>query len=82
MKLQSLHSLESGVKIQFTTVFSWSSHESDLVLIHDAARPFISPLIVERVVQAAALHGAAACGMPLKFTVKETHDRQFCRAHP
>lgn len=44
---------------------------ADLVCIHDAARPFITPAIVERVLHAALEHGAATAAMPVKFTVKE-----------
>lgn len=46
--------------------------DADLVCIHDAARPLITESLVRRVLDAAALHGAATAGMPLKFTVKET----------
>ena len=43
----------------------------DLVLIHDAARPFPSPGLVARAVEAAEAHGAAAPGTPLSDTVKQ-----------
>lgn len=43
----------------------------DLICIHDAARPFITIEMVENVLKQAELIGAAALGMPLKFTVKE-----------
>jgi len=43
----------------------------DIVLIHDAARPFPSPALVARAVQAAKLHGAAAPGTPMSDTVKQ-----------
>ena len=43
----------------------------DLVLIHDAARPFPSPGLVARAVEAAQRHGAAAPGTPLSDTVKQ-----------
>jgi 2-C-methyl-D-erythritol 4-phosphate cytidylyltransferase / 2-C-methyl-D-erythritol 2,4-cyclodiphosphate synthase len=42
----------------------------DLVLIHDAARPFPSRGLVARAVEAAEAHGAAAPGTPLSDTVK------------
>lgn len=45
----------------------------DLVCIHDAARPFITVAMVENVLAQAGLTGAAALGMPLKFTVKEVN---------
>jgi 2-C-methyl-D-erythritol 4-phosphate cytidylyltransferase / 2-C-methyl-D-erythritol 2,4-cyclodiphosphate synthase len=43
----------------------------DLVLIHDAARPFPSRSLVARAVEAAEAHGAAAPGTPLTDTVKQ-----------
>ena len=43
----------------------------DIVLIHDAARPFPSPDLVARAVQAAERHGAAAPGTPMSDTVKQ-----------
>ena len=43
----------------------------DIVLIHDAARPFPSRELVARAVQAAEAHGAAAPGTPLSDTVKQ-----------
>jgi 2-C-methyl-D-erythritol 4-phosphate cytidylyltransferase len=55
---------------------------NDLVLIHDAARPFMTPALIERVVAAARHHGAATCGMPLKFTVKEIHPDHFVARTP
>ena len=43
----------------------------EIVLIHDAARPFPSPALVARAVGAAREFGAAAPGLPLADTVKE-----------
>jgi len=43
----------------------------DIVLVHDAARPFPSPELVARAVRAAELHGAAAPGTPMSDTVKQ-----------
>jgi 2-C-methyl-D-erythritol 4-phosphate cytidylyltransferase/2-C-methyl-D-erythritol 2,4-cyclodiphosphate synthase len=43
----------------------------DLVLIHDAARPFLTPDLVQRCLQAAADHGAVVAALPATDTVKE-----------
>jgi 2-C-methyl-D-erythritol 4-phosphate cytidylyltransferase/2-C-methyl-D-erythritol 2,4-cyclodiphosphate synthase len=43
---------------------------ADIVLIHDAARPFPTPELVARAVEAAR-HGAAAPGTPISDTVKQ-----------
>jgi 2-C-methyl-D-erythritol 4-phosphate cytidylyltransferase/2-C-methyl-D-erythritol 2,4-cyclodiphosphate synthase len=49
--------------------------ECDIVLIHDAARPFPSTELVARAVAAAELYGAAAPGTPLSDTIKQV-DRE------
>ena len=42
----------------------------EIVLVHDAARPFASPALVSRAIEAAAKTGAAVPGLPLADTVK------------
>jgi len=54
----------------------------DLVLIHDAARPFPSPGLVARAVEAAQRHGAAAPGTPLSDTVKQVDAKGKVLATP
>jgi 2-C-methyl-D-erythritol 4-phosphate cytidylyltransferase len=41
-----------------------------LVLVHDAARPFVSQAIIERVIDAARRHGAAVPAMPVSDALK------------
>jgi 2-C-methyl-D-erythritol 4-phosphate cytidylyltransferase len=43
---------------------------SEIVLIHDGARPFISESIIRDAVTYANLYGAAACGVKPKDTIK------------
>jgi len=43
-----------------------------LVLVHDAARPFVERELIDRVLAVAALGAAAVPGLPLTDTVKET----------
>jgi 2-C-methyl-D-erythritol 4-phosphate cytidylyltransferase len=47
------------------------SPHADFVCIHDAARPFVTQEIIQRALEEATEHGAAAVGMPVKYTVKE-----------
>lgn len=47
--------------------------EPAFVCVHDSARPFINEAMVQRIIDAAREHGAATAGMPIKFTVKESH---------
>ena len=42
-----------------------------LALIHDGARPCLDAAIIDRGLQAAAQHGAAIAGMPVKDTIKQ-----------
>jgi len=43
----------------------------EIVLIHDAARPFVSGALIERAVSAAVAHGAAVPGVTPTDTIKE-----------
>jgi 2-C-methyl-D-erythritol 4-phosphate cytidylyltransferase len=43
----------------------------DIVLVHDAVRPFITPEIVHEVIKGASKYGAAIAGMPAVDTVKQ-----------
>ncbi|MGL4395164.1 MAG: bifunctional 2-C-methyl-D-erythritol 4-phosphate cytidylyltransferase/2-C-methyl-D-erythritol 2,4-cyclodiphosphate synthase [Hyphomicrobium sp.] len=42
----------------------------DIVLIHDAARPFVAPDVIARVIDAARSHGGAIAAEPLADTLK------------
>jgi 2-C-methyl-D-erythritol 4-phosphate cytidylyltransferase len=44
--------------------------EVDVVLVHDAARPFAGPDLIDAVAAAAFLHGAALPALPLSDTLK------------
>ncbi len=63
-------------------------HKPDLVLVHDAARPFLSAALVTRAIDAADASGAAIPALPVTDTVKrvdpagavqETVDRGLLR---
>ena len=43
----------------------------DVVLIHDAVRPFVTPEIIREVIEAAHQHGSAIAGWPAVDTVKQ-----------
>ncbi|MCY4598647.1 MAG: 2-C-methyl-D-erythritol 4-phosphate cytidylyltransferase [Acidobacteria bacterium] len=45
--------------------------ESEIVVIHDAARPFCTPAVIGRTIDAAAECGAATAALPAFDTVKE-----------
>lgn len=45
----------------------------EVVLVHDAVRPFVSADLVERVAAAAREHGAAAAAVPIADTLRRSH---------
>src|SRR6266403_3876253 len=47
-----------------------ASQQPDVVLIHDAARPFGSAALISRAIEAAALTGAAVPAIPVTDTIK------------
>jgi 2-C-methyl-D-erythritol 4-phosphate cytidylyltransferase len=47
--------------------------DHSLVCVHDAARPYVTRPLVERVFIEARKHGAAVAAMPVKFTIKEAN---------
>jgi 2-C-methyl-D-erythritol 4-phosphate cytidylyltransferase/2-C-methyl-D-erythritol 2,4-cyclodiphosphate synthase len=50
--------------------FDLVPEETDIVLVHDAARPFVSADLISRAIAAAAAHGAAIAAVPAIDTVK------------
>jgi 2-C-methyl-D-erythritol 4-phosphate cytidylyltransferase/2-C-methyl-D-erythritol 2,4-cyclodiphosphate synthase len=61
--------------------------DADILILHDAARPLVSRRLVEEVLTAAQIHGAAAAALPVTDTIKmvddgtvKTLDRERLRA--
>lgn len=54
----------------------------DLVLIHDAVRPFVRVHVVEQVIERAAETGAAIAAIPADSTVKECDGERILRTIP
>lgn len=46
------------------------SKEMKLAAVQDAARPFVTPMLIDRTVRAADAYGAAAPAVPVKDTIK------------
>jgi 2-C-methyl-D-erythritol 4-phosphate cytidylyltransferase len=62
---------------------SASAHDDDIVLVHDAVRPFVTEEMIHEVIAAAAKYGAAIAGVPAVDTVKQverTADGALIRA--
>ena len=50
---------------------------AEIVLIHDAARPFVSAELIERTIDAAAAHGAAIAALEARDTVKRVERHPY-----
>lgn len=48
-----------------------SASPDDIVLVHDAVRPLVTPEIIQEVIEAAKKYGAAIAGLPAVDTVKQ-----------
>ena len=48
--------------------------DTDIVLIHDGARPFVSPALIERCIELADRNGAVVAGLPARDTIKIVSD--------
>jgi 2-C-methyl-D-erythritol 4-phosphate cytidylyltransferase/2-C-methyl-D-erythritol 2,4-cyclodiphosphate synthase len=56
--------------------FAATDPAADIVVIHDAARPFVSATLIDRTVDAAREHGAAIASLPARDTVKQAAGRR------
>lgn len=56
--------------------------EESYVLIHDGARPFAAPEMIERGILAAQKYDACVLGMPVKDTIKISDDEGFAADTP
>jgi 2-C-methyl-D-erythritol 4-phosphate cytidylyltransferase/2-C-methyl-D-erythritol 2,4-cyclodiphosphate synthase len=54
--------------------FAKASKDADIVLIHDAARPFVTRDVIDRAINGAQKHGAAIAAMAVRDTVKQAGD--------
>jgi 2-C-methyl-D-erythritol 4-phosphate cytidylyltransferase len=71
---KQIHLLEGGEHRQHSVANALntvSANDDDIVLVHDAVRPFVSEQIIHDVIQAAKKFGAAIAGTPAVDTVKQ-----------
>ena len=57
------------------------SHHPHFVLIHDGARPWVEPALIDRVIDATIKHRAAIPMLPLTDTPKEIDESGFIKRH-
>ncbi len=51
-----------------------TSDKTDIVAIHDGARPLVTEIVINDTLEEAAVYGAAATGVKVKDTVKQVND--------
>ncbi len=57
-----------------------ASDDSELILIHDGARPFVSNSIITKTINEAGLYGAAVAAIPITNTIKEGDEKGFVKS--
>ena len=70
----SLRLIEGGAHRQASVQNAVRVATGNLVAVHDAARPLVSPALVARVIAAAQESGAAIAALPVADTVKIAHE--------
>ena len=71
---KKVHLVEGGEHRQHSVanaLNSVSANDDDVVLVHDAVRPFVTEGIIHDVIRAAQKYGAAIAGLPAVDTVKQ-----------
>jgi 2-C-methyl-D-erythritol 4-phosphate cytidylyltransferase len=56
--------------------------ESEIVVVHDGARPFASPRLIDQCVQRASQSGAVVVGLPVRDTIKVVSEDHWVRTTP
>jgi len=56
--------------------------DCEVAVIHDGARPFVSPVIIDRCVEFALKEGAAVVGVPVKDTIKVVSPSRHVESTP
>ena len=79
--LDSVIIVEGGERRQdsVANAFGAVAPSSQIIVIHDAARPLVSSALIERTIDAAAKHGAAIAALQARDTVKRTDGSRIIR---
>jgi len=74
VRKKKVHVVEGGEHRQQSVANAMSAVSAapdDIVLVHDAVRPFVTQEIIHHVIEAAEKYGAAIAGVPAVDTIKE-----------
>lgn len=79
-----LVALQGGVERQFSihNALEKVGQEVELVAVHDAVRPFISPELIQCCVKEASNCGGAMIAVPAKDTIKVVNEEGFVESTP
>ena len=79
-KLDKVHQIVAGGKTRQESVFNGLqkvTSDTDMVVVHDCARPFVTERMIEDTLAAADEWGASTVAVPVKDTIKEADDDSF-----
>lgn len=81
---QKVKAIVEGGKERYHSVYEGlkQATDTDYVLIHDGARPFVSQPIIERTIEAVCEHQACVVGMPVKDTIKIVDENTYAKETP
>jgi len=68
------HVIVGGMRRQDSVAAGVREARADIVLVHDAARPFVSPALISRVVAGTRRHGTAIPVLPVVDALKHVDD--------
>ncbi len=78
--LKKIIAVVTGGETRFASVYNGLQavpKNSDLVVVHDGARPLLSQTTLEDTIQAGKIYGAAIAAIPVKDTIKQIDDDSF-----
>ena len=79
-ELDKVHQVVAGGATRQESVFNGLQKvtpDTDMVVVHDCARPFVTETMIEDTLVAASEWGAATVAVPVKDTIKEADDDNF-----
>lgn len=82
--LKKVKAIVCGGKERYHSVYNGlkAAGNTDYVMIHDGARPFLSDAIISRMMDAVRLKHACVAGMHVKDTIKITNERDEVQMTP
>lgn len=84
-KMSKVHKIIEGGKERYHSVYKGIkavSKESEVIVIHDGARPFVTDHIIKESILSALSYGCAIVGMPVKDTIKIIDPKGFVKDTP